>query len=101
MRSVRHTDGWLERIEHALTTTLGDRPLLSVYGARNDPFGWQDRVRRMFPHGRHLRVPGANHFPFAEEPDMVADEILTWWREQVAPWEGPVLAARGEVTVAA
>jgi len=101
LRSVRHVDGWLERIEQALDTTLADRPLLSVYGSRNDPFGWQERMRRMFPGGRHLRVPGANHFPFADEPDMVADEIVLWWREEAAEGgvQGP--SVHGEVAPAA
>ena len=97
LRSVRNVDSWLEQIEQALTTTLADRPLLSVYGARNDPFGWQDRMRRMFPRGRHLRVPGANHFPFADAPDMVADEIVLWWRDEAGQGGSAVPSARAEV----
>lgn len=95
LRSVRGIDPWLEDIEEALTTTLRELPVLTVYGARNDPFGWQRRVESMMPRNQHLRVEGGNHFPFADAPDEVAQAIDSWWDELVAG-DGRTINVSGE-----
>lgn len=78
--------------------------VIRVFGESNEDavqVGWQDRVRAAFPRGRHLRVPGANHFPLADEPELVADEIVAWWRELVAPSAGPAEAHGSGIAAAA
>ena len=65
--------------------TLNALPVLTVLGERNDPAHWQARYARAFSNVRSVTVPGGNHFPFADDPDLVADEVTRWWREAVAP----------------
>jgi len=83
LRSVRGIESWQADVEEAMTTTLRERPVLTVFGSRNDPFGWQERIDAMMPLSRHLRVQGGNHFPFADAPAEVAEAIDSWWHELV------------------
>lgn len=43
--------------EAALTGHLADRPLLTIFGARNDPLRFQPHWRSLFPHARQEAVP--------------------------------------------
>ncbi|MDN4476710.1 alpha/beta fold hydrolase [Demequina sp. SYSU T00192] len=56
---------------------LADRPLTTVFGARNDYFGFQRRWRDRFPRARQEVVPRGNHFPMCDAPEDVA----RWIRE--------------------
>jgi pimeloyl-ACP methyl ester carboxylesterase len=62
----------------ALAGPLADRPLLTVFGARNDPLKFQPRWRARFPHARQEVVPRGYHFPMCDAPDAVAG----WLRDR-------------------
>ena len=84
LASALSADGWLEDVSRALAGALHDMPVLTVFGGRNDPFRWQARYAASFADVRSLTVPAANHFPFADDPEGVAAELVRWWRERVA-----------------
>lgn len=84
MRGARHGDSIYERAGAALAGPFKTLPLLTIFGERNDPFGFQKRWKRMFPEARQVVVPRGNHFPMCDAPGLVADTIRSWHREQIA-----------------
>ena len=78
LRDARGADGVLADVERATSTLLADRPLLTVFGERNDPFGFQARWKELFPHAQQVVVRKGHHFPMCDAPDLVADAIRTW-----------------------
>lgn len=81
--SAHRSRGLFERAQRALETTLADTPVLTVFGERNDPFGFADRWRQLFPRARSYEVASGNHFPMCDEPSMVAEQIRSWHRAEV------------------
>ena len=53
-------------------------PLLTIFGERNDPLGFQPQWKQLFPNSRQVTVPKGNHFPMCDDPDLVADAIRAW-----------------------
>jgi pimeloyl-ACP methyl ester carboxylesterase len=84
MADARRADELLGAIELALAGTLRDRPLLTIFGERNDPLGFQARWRELFPAARQVVVPGGNHFPMNDDPDLFAAAVRSWWEDQVS-----------------
>jgi pimeloyl-ACP methyl ester carboxylesterase len=78
MGAPRTEVGYLVEVEDALRTTLADKPVLTIYGERNDPFGFQARFKELFPAAAELVIPRGNHFPMMDDPDLVAETIATW-----------------------
>ena len=72
MRSVRRHD--YQRVDQALGQLSG-RPLLTVFGEKNDPLGFQPQWAERFAHVEQLEIPGGNHFPMCDEPEAVATGI--------------------------
>lgn len=70
--------------ESALLGPLADRPVLSIYGERNDPFGFQARIDSMMADHRGLVIEAGNHFPMMDDPDRFAAELAAWHAERVA-----------------
>lgn len=83
MGAARASNEYLVEIEAGLRTSLADLPVLTIYGERNDPFGFQASFKELFPAATELVVPAGNHFPMADDPDLVAETIATWHRENV------------------
>lgn len=80
MRDALVADDLYARIEAATTGVLGGLPVLTIFGEKNDPFGFQDRHHATFPdHEGHI-VTNGNHFPMMDDPDLFADAIRDWWR---------------------
>jgi haloalkane dehalogenase len=77
-------DSLMAEVEQSLRTALGDLPVLTLFGRRNDPYGWQARFGQMFPHATAAAIPDGNHFPFDDDPDAYAAAIRTWWARSVA-----------------
>jgi pimeloyl-ACP methyl ester carboxylesterase len=67
----------LETARDALAGVLNDRPLLTVFGRRNDYFGFQPVWRSLFPNAVQKVIPDGNHFPMCDAPGDVA----RWIRE--------------------
>ena len=60
------------------TNTLKSRPLLTIFGARNDPGRFQAKWRERFASTTAVVVPKGYHFPMCDAPDLVADSIRTF-----------------------
>jgi len=56
---------------------LADRPLVTIFGQRNDPGHFQERWLQRFPDATQVVVPGGYHFPMCDDPDLVAATIAT------------------------
>ena len=85
MRDARQAESIYNRAGAALAGPFATLPLLTIFGQRNDPFGFQQRWKRMFPDARQVVVPKGNHFPMCDDPALVAQAIRSWHRERVAP----------------
>lgn len=79
MRDALESDATYERIEAATAGVLNDRPVLTIFGERNDPFGFQDRHHAIFPNHEGVVVPKGNHFPMMDAPDLFADSVRGWF----------------------
>ena len=78
MRSVHQESEYLARVEEALRTTLNDRPVLTVFGERNDPFRFQARFKDIFSDVTEMMIPKGYHFPMCDDPDGFADAVVEW-----------------------
>jgi len=85
MRDTRHADALYDRIGEALTGRFRDLPLMTIFGERNDPLGFQPHWKRLFPNAHQVVVPQGNHFPMCDDPDLVAFSIQQWHARCVAP----------------
>ena len=83
--SAIESDGHLRRVRRALTSDLADRPVLLLFGENDEgrEAGFQAEWERLFPDARSVVVPGANHFPMADSPHLVANTIEEWYAEEV------------------
>jgi len=63
---------------------LAQVPMLTIFGERNDPFGFQKRWKELFPDARQAVVAKGNHFPMCDAPDFVAREIREWYQSRLA-----------------
>jgi len=77
IRDARHSNIYPE-LDAALTGPFRGLPLLTIFGERNDPFGFQLRWKAIFPEARQVVVPRGNHFPMCDDPDLVASTIRGW-----------------------
>jgi pimeloyl-ACP methyl ester carboxylesterase len=75
MRSARLHD--YQAID-AVLAALADRPVLTIFGARNDPLRFQRKWRERFANAHQVLVPKGNHFPMNDDPTLVAREIAAW-----------------------
>jgi len=85
IRDARRCDALYDEIARALAGPFSGLPLLTIFGERNDPFGFQQQWRALFPNVRQVVVPKGNHFPMCDAPDLVAETIRSWHRDCVAP----------------
>lgn len=70
-------------LEHLLRTKLGDLLVLTIFGRKNDPYGWQDRFGQLFRNVTAVGIEDGRHFPFDDDPDAYAAAITRWWRDKV------------------
>ena len=92
LRDARKSDAIYQQLGLALTGPFRHLPLLTIFGERNDPLGFQPRWKQLFSDLRQVVVSKGNHFPMCDDPDLVATSIREWHRDQVA-----ARAARGEM----
>jgi len=81
MRDALHCDDLYARAAAVLAGPLAPVPLLTIFGERNDPFGFQKRWKELFPAALQVVVPKGNHFPMCDAPDLVAQTIRSWHQE--------------------
>lgn len=84
MGDARRSDDLLSSIDAQAPAVLADRPGLTVFGEKNDPFGFQDRWHDAFPEWERLVIPKGNHFPMSDDPDLVATTVGDWFARRVA-----------------
>jgi haloalkane dehalogenase len=77
-------DAEMADVERRLAAAFADRPVLTLFGARNDPYRWQARFQRIFPSATAVQLPDGHHFPFDDDPDGYASAVSTWWTTTVA-----------------
>jgi haloalkane dehalogenase len=83
LNGLRRENDLLRRVEAALQHDLAGLPLLTVFGSRNDPFGFGQRWKQLFPAAVQHLVPGGNHYPMNDDPQAVADWIRRWHTQHV------------------
>ncbi|MEA1902475.1 MAG: alpha/beta fold hydrolase [Actinomycetota bacterium] len=84
MTSAKTETDYLAELEVAYEATLADKPVLTIYGERNDPFGFQARFRELYPESEEMVIPKGNHFPMSDDPDGVAARITDWYARNVS-----------------
>ena len=84
LHDARSCDAIYDQVGAALSGPFARLPLLTIFGERNDPLGFQPRWKQMFPDLRQVAVAKGNHFPMCDDPDLVADTIRSWHRDRVA-----------------
>jgi len=84
MRSAGRARALYADVERQLRANHVDLPVFTVFGEKNDPFGFADRWRAMFPQARSWTVPDGNHFPMCDDPDGLASRLRDWHRSEVA-----------------
>lgn len=60
------------------------KPALTIYGEKNDQFGFQARIREALPQVEEMVVAKGNHFPMCDDPDGVANRIGAWHRRHLS-----------------
>jgi haloalkane dehalogenase len=88
LRDARKSDALYQQLDRALTGPFRTLPLLTIFGERNDPLGFQPRWKQLFSDARQVVVSKGNHFPMCDDPDLVAVSIRKWHGDRVAPTLG-------------
>jgi haloalkane dehalogenase len=88
LRDARKSDALYQQLDRALTGPFRTLPLLTIFGERNDPLGFQPRWKQLFSDARQVVVSKGNHFPMCDDPDLVAVSIREWHGDLVAPTLG-------------
>lgn len=71
------------RIDAAVAAGLYARPVLTIFGEKNDPFRFQERHHATFPNHESLVIEGGNHFPMMDDPERFAATVRAWWNRTV------------------
>lgn len=88
MRSALRDQTVTDAAERAAVGPLNDRPVLTIFGERNDPFGFQARHQATFPDHEGVVVAGGNHFPMMDDPDLFAETLMAWHVRKVGSPSG-------------
>lgn len=75
MASATREGDYLKTVEESLAS-LADRPALTIFGKRNDPFRFQQRWLEHFPRAEQMVIPGGYHFPMCDAPEAVASAVI-------------------------
>ncbi len=78
---ARFSDQIYDEVTRALTGPFRRLPLLTIFGERNDPLGFQPQWKRLFPDARQVVIPKGNHFPMCDDPAFVSGTIRAWHHE--------------------
>ncbi len=85
LAGVLQIDPVMDGLERSLRTTLADLPVLTLFGRKNDRYGWQSRFQQIFPNAAAAGIQDGHHFPFNDDPDAYSAAISAWWAQKVAP----------------
>jgi pimeloyl-ACP methyl ester carboxylesterase len=84
LAGVLRIDPVMAQVEWSLRAALAGLPVLTLFGRKNDRYGWQNRFQQIFPHATAAGINDGHHFPFNDDPDAYAAAISAWWAEKVA-----------------
>jgi haloalkane dehalogenase len=93
-------DVLMAEVERRLRTDLAALPVLTLFGRKNDRYGWQDRFRQVFPQATAVGIADGHHFPFDDDPDAYAGALTAWWTASVAAAAGSARPASNPRTEA-
>ena len=62
---------------------LADRPVLTIFGKRNDPLHFQPKWKTRFPQATQITVPGGYHFPMCDDPQLVTGAVAQWHTDHI------------------
>ena len=62
---------------------IAGRPILTIFGQRNDPLRFQPRWRAVGSNVEQIVIPRGYHFPMCDAPDTVAAAITDWHNREV------------------
>ena len=81
-RATSDIDGFSQALHTALRPL--DLPALVVWGLADIylPGRFADAQRETFPRARIVKLPDSGHFPYADNPQAVADAVLPFLRER-------------------
>ena len=79
MRSAGQQTEAFERAEQALRGPLSNLAVHTIFGEKNDQFGFADRWKSLFPAAEQWTVPGGNHFPMCDDPAGFAEHLAGWF----------------------
>jgi haloalkane dehalogenase len=85
LRDARKPLALYEKVERALRGPFSRLPLLTIFGERNDPLGFQPRWKQLYADARQVVVSKGNHFPMCDDPELVAASIREMHHKRVAP----------------
>jgi len=87
-RDARRADTLLDSAGRGLRTALNRKPMLTVFGAWNDPLGFQPAWKELFPDLEQRLIPRGGHFPMCDDPAAVAGWIRNWHTEKISSQRG-------------
>jgi pimeloyl-ACP methyl ester carboxylesterase len=80
LADARHCEPFCGETERIVSAVMERRPLLTIFGSRNEPFGFQAEWKRRVSHASELVLTGGNHFAMCDDPGLVARAIRNWHR---------------------
>lgn len=76
-KQIRASKPWMAELEQRVTTTLGDKPILLVWGTKDPVFrGLLPRWEERFPQATVVRLESASHYLQEDEPERIAEAIV-------------------------
>jgi pimeloyl-ACP methyl ester carboxylesterase len=84
MRSALHSSELFAAVEAAIAGPLATQPMLTIFGERNDPFGFQQQIAARFRDLQSLVVAKGNHSPMCDDPALFATTLAKWHHTSVA-----------------
>ncbi len=87
LRDALQADDLYTRLESATSGVLSSRPVLTIFGEKNDPFDFQERHRATFADHESLVISNGNHFPMMDDPDLFAATVREWVRRKVTAYK--------------
>jgi pimeloyl-ACP methyl ester carboxylesterase len=84
LAGVLRIDPIMAEVELSLRASLIGLPVLTLFGRKNDRYGWQRRFGQIFPQCTAAGIVDGHHFPFNDDPDAYSAAISAWWAEKVA-----------------